>query len=510
MQHIYQISLIVLLSVPLLLDAQKHDYIWLNGSHDHQGLGDPHFSYSILNFSDSSKLMISNKKFLNATYKNSIHISLFNPFNIFMSSDKGELLWYSNGMRIFNRHHEFMYNGDSINYGQAWVTYNLWRSGYEWYDSQAVPLQSMMSDRYVMMHTLLSREEGGYPINLMYSLIDMQAQNGDGEVLLKNKDILQDTISPGGFIRHANGKDWWFLAPYLNHPKWQIGLVNDRGLNMVHQLNFDGSCDSTVLSKYLATSPDGETVILISNYGYSSCFTIFDFDRCEGQLTLRSQFTISDENIFVFSAVVSPNNRFLYFLNHYSRSIMQCDLEAKDVAASRQLISIEDGKWAPFPGGYFKMGLAPDDKIYIANGSSNFVLSVINKPDLPGPACDVFQDLFIPCYNAQNVPRNPNYRLGATSDGDACPTKFFTSGPAGVTVKLAPQGGWRMYTDKSQLLPEGPLTFVLLDLDGTTIHCTKPFYKKQFSLALTDCDPQPGMEWYLYQDFATFARGIID
>ncbi len=514
MQRILFLVLIITLLTPLFVVAQKHDYNWMSGHHDFENLGNPKFGYNILTFSDTTKLKITTKKYLNNNQSISEKINLTNLFNVFMSNVEGELEWYSNGMRIFNKHHEIIENGDSINYGEAWETYNNLGAGYHWVDNQAIPLMPYDSNHYLMMHILTSRELKGFPVKLMYSLIDMESNNGKGKVLLKNKIIINDTIAYSEFVQHANGKDWWFIASELNKDVWHIGLISNE-LNMTHKHIINSNYTPESPANVMAISPSGEIIVRATqlwdkNGGYPWYITIYHFDRCDGTLTLNDYFKFGNDSTFAVFPIISPNNQFIYFINTKYQEIYQCDLNANDIEASCQRIAKPDGKWAPFPKTFFKTGLGPDSKIYIAEGSSAHQMTVINKPDLPGLACDVFQDLVLPCYNTQNVPRNPNYRLGALPDGDACPTKFFTPGPAGVTVKLSPQGQWRMYTDKAQVLPEEALTFVLLEHDGTTIHCTKSFQKNQFSIALTDCQPQSGMEWYLYQDFATFARGIIE
>lgn len=507
--------LLITLMVPIGLKAQKHDYNWMSGHHDFENLGNPKFGYNILTFSDTAKLKIATQKYLNNDINTSIKISLTSLFNVFMSNSEGELEWYSNGMRIFNRNHEIMQNGDSINFGQAWLDFNSISVGYNWNDNQAIPLLINNSNFYLMMHTITSSSEKGFPVKLLYSLVDMEANNGDGKVLLKNKTILNDTIVHSGFVRHGNGIDWWFISAELNRDIWHIGLIDRNGISMSHKYIIDDWFTPESPGTVMAISPSGEIVIRASqlwdnNGGYPWHVRLYHFDRCDGSLKLYNQFVFGNDSTFAAYPIVSPNNRFVYFVNTRYQEIYQCDLEANDIEYSCQRVAKPDGKWAPFPKTFFKTGLGPDGKIYIAEGSSAHQMTVINKPDLPGLACDVFQDLDLPCYNTRNVPRNPNFRLGALQAGEGCPTKYFTAGSAGVTVKLSPQGQWRMYTDNAQVLPQDTLTFVLLELDGSTIHCTKPFLKNQFSIALTDCNPLPGMEWYLYQDFATFARGIIE
>ncbi len=52
-----------------------------------------------------------------------------------------------------------------------------------------------------------------YLWDLLWSRVDMQANNGLGKVIETNQPLLQDTLMPSiSAVRHANGRDWWIMA----------------------------------------------------------------------------------------------------------------------------------------------------------------------------------------------------------------------------------------------------------------------------------------------------------
>jgi hypothetical protein len=62
------------------------------------------------------------------------------------------------------------------------------------------------------------RQPGGSqfgPLHLYHTVVDMSQNNGLGQVVSKNNLILADTLSSCALqaVRHANGRDWWILAP---------------------------------------------------------------------------------------------------------------------------------------------------------------------------------------------------------------------------------------------------------------------------------------------------------
>ena len=143
----------------------------------------------------------------------------------------------------------------------------------------------------------------------------------------------------------------------------------------------------------------------------------------------------------------SPSSRFLYVTRW--DSIFQYDLQAPDMIASEQVVAVYDGFAGDLglPTRFFYPLLAPDNKIYIcvSNYNSRY-LHRIEKPDLPGLACNVQQhSIYLPVFNNFLLPNMPYYRLGAWEDSPCD-----TIGSVGVKELAEGNGGIDVYPNPAQ------------------------------------------------------------
>jgi hypothetical protein len=167
-------------------------------------------------------------------------------------------------------------------------------------------------------------------------------------------------------------------------------------------------------------SPDGRTLAICCRD--SGVVHIYHFDRCSGALT----YSHSIKSLYdsygnpAWSCAFSPNSRFLYvstFMNLY-----QIDSTCWNDSSCKQLIAQFDGYGDPIWNEFYRMQLAPDDKIYMTTWNGTMHLHVINKPDETGTACDFAQhQLKLTSYNAWTIPEFPNFRAGII-DGSLCDT----------------------------------------------------------------------------------------
>ncbi len=124
----------------------------------------------------------------------------------------------------------------------------------------------------------------------------------------------------------------------------------------------------------------------------------------------------------------SPNSKYLYF--NTNTTLLQYDLEAEDIEASKDTIAVYDGYISTFlPTTFFLQQLAPDGKIYLSCTNTVDVLHVIHNPDEAGQACNMEQHgTQLPTLNLFSIPNFPNYRLGPL-DGSPCDTLGLNNTP---------------------------------------------------------------------------------
>ncbi|MDR1455116.1 MAG: hypothetical protein LBJ01_05650, partial [Tannerella sp.] len=115
-------------------------------------------------------------------------------------SDKfGQLLFYSDGLTIWNRNHDVMTNGlTGDNTGLA-------------SQSAVVFPHPGKANQYIVLTIGMNRDN-----RLNYTVVDMTLNGGLGGVMLKNTPltgavgVLGESVAA---VRHANGTDYWIVAP---------------------------------------------------------------------------------------------------------------------------------------------------------------------------------------------------------------------------------------------------------------------------------------------------------
>jgi hypothetical protein len=419
--------LLLFFLAPFVIFAQKHDYQWV------MGYGNP-------NNNDTSGVF--GGMFLNfeqlpfRVYKKNLSMN-FGNFCSICSDSIGDLLYYSNGIRIYNDDHSLMENGDTINPGSLSIWNNFKDSGYpNPIGGFSIPKPGKYN-QYYLFHSAASFVNNNLLITpLYYSLIDLSINNNLGKVLEKNIVLVEsmdvDIIWPS-FVKHANGRDWWLIAGVENTPKIIKFLITEVGivgpLEQLTTLNFPIAEEG---GSNCIFSPDGTWYLRCdANNGLN----LFSFNRCTGELS-NHQFLAKVPGYFVCSgsAIFSPDSKKLYVSDNRS-TVIQFDLSDGILSYSRmdtvQQYDLFSDPSPPFLTRYFFGQLGADDKIYRATSGSTSYMHVTNRPNLPGAISDLENHgVKLPRYNSKTVCYFPNYRLGAW-EGSPCDTIQLQNPPPG-------------------------------------------------------------------------------
>ena len=345
-----------------------------------------------------------------------------------MSDKAGDLLFYTNNCTVFDKNHEVMENGEGLNPGQIqtyWCSVNPFANP----NDNSVLITPMPDNEkiYQIFHwdyeAFNVGQPGGSqfgPLHLYHTVVDMSQNNGLGQVVSKNNLILADTLSSCALqaVRHANGRDWWILAPEFSGNCYYKVLLDPSGPIVV-----DKQCIGSNWGKY----GGGSAHFTNNGMQYVRCdieygLNLFDFDRCTGQLSSPVHVPIGPQGEFLLNCMaLSPSGRFAYY--HTRKEIYQYDLEAHDIGSSKTLVATFDGfQSAGNTTDFYKSQLAPDGKIYINTFGPTYYLHVIEYPDSAGLACEVRQHAIeLPIRHFAAMPNYPAYRLREMS-GSPCDT----------------------------------------------------------------------------------------
>jgi len=407
MRRVIITAIIVNLLISSSYSQNKRDYIWLSG-------------YSF--YTDNTKILGNKIDFNNGGKIDSLIVGgvLFGN-NAIICDKAGKLLFYFGGCKVIDNTYHLMENGDSINYGEAWEeecpgfgiytgTQNsiilpdpgnedAGRNGYY-----------LIHKRYELIYEPIIQ---AYSPELYYTYIDMNENNGKGRVIKKNHAIFTTTNMPISYLtacKHANGKDWWIISQKKDTNLYYIVLLNTDTILLKDSISIGNKIDIFSGHGQAKFSPDGSKYLIFNEVGV----LIHDFNRETGELSNFRQVITQDSSGFEGLAI-SPNSRFAYL--SATSDLYQIDLWADDIQSSLVHLDHWDGfNDYGFPVTFSNAQLAPDCKIYISSPNTVLHMSVINKPNEKGKACDFRQHAleFPNLIGASSIPNFPNFRI----DGD--------------------------------------------------------------------------------------------
>jgi hypothetical protein len=294
--------------------------------------------------------------------------------NATMSDASGNLLFYTNGMTVWNSTHVPMFNGTG-----------LMSDIYATQSSVILPMPGF-PDLYYLF-TMNTWEFAA--TDLRYSIIDMTLDGGLGAVTATKNILVNDNVREQlTAVRHMNGIDYWILVHEAMTTNFLAYKLTSAGLDTVPVISSTGMA-YTGWNRFggLRFSHDCRRLVSVLGNPISLMETvqIYDFSPSTGIIFNPITVAMSDSLQNPYSAEFSPDNRKLYVTSYNANFVYQFDLLASDIPASR--VDITNGA----PGVKCSVLKGPDDKIYVGMESSSN-LSVINYPNLSGLSCGYQQN----------------------------------------------------------------------------------------------------------------------
>ncbi|MDR1763104.1 MAG: hypothetical protein LBR64_04015 [Dysgonamonadaceae bacterium] len=312
-----------------------------------------------------------------------------------VSSDDGDLLFYSDGRTIWNSNHQVMPNGTGLT-GNASST-----------QSGIIIPRPGHGGQYIAV--TLGIEQSN---KMAYSIIDMSLDGGLGDVVDSRKDILF-TGQSGHLgesvtaVRHSNKSDFWIIAVGRTSANtWlNVWLVDKDSVHTVAR-----SASTVALNKiagqymtgYLAFNKSG-TAFWYNSWsppsGNSAFYAFGTFDPATGtfsQVKIRENGDTSIATRALYGAAFSSSGQYVYTtiingsegasgestLNVYDFNALMAAATPTSVAPLKTLVSpssstaVQDGTNNHFGA----VGRGPGNRIYIADAFGKG-LFVIPDPD---------------------------------------------------------------------------------------------------------------------------------
>jgi hypothetical protein len=305
-----------------------------------------------------------------------------------ISDNSGNILFYTNGLTVWNRLHLVMTNGTGLLGDQSST-------------QSAIIVQKPLSPN--IYYIFCSDNDAG-PNGITYSEVDMTLSAGLGAITSnKNIPLYSPSCEKLCAVRHCNNRDVWIITHDWNINTFRCWTVDPLGVGNLQAWSISGLVPSGATQGaygQLKASQDGRK-LAACYYGLSGGINkieIYDFNPTNGFVTNAQ--TISTEN-GIYGCEFSPDGNILY-AGCNQGLLLQWNLCAGNITQIRNSRTVISNA-GPFIG---SLQIGPDNKIYVSRNKP--FLSVINNPNVAGIGCN-YQDQVISLAGRNSSMGLPNF-----------------------------------------------------------------------------------------------------
>ena len=294
-----------------------------------------------------------------------------------MSDIHGNLLMYTNGKSVWNRNHQVMPNGIGLGMETSTPAQS----------SIIIPMPGHENIYYIFHLTSFDWKDGKQTHGLKYSVVDINIDNGMGDVTLKNELLLEPVSEALGAVMHENCRDVWVLTHKRETDDFYAFLLTENGVTQTVITTIGNFKNTPYGAFYLKISPDGRKVASSAFWNYSSSqiqdtLHIFDFNNASG--VLSNTIRIADTAIGAYG--FSPDNSKLYV----HQGEMDAWTHQYDISLNNQA-SILASKSLVYYAEYWNMSdfQIGEGGILVSGKAYTPYLCIIYEPNKSGTACNL-------------------------------------------------------------------------------------------------------------------------
>ena len=281
-----------------------------------------------------------------------------------ISNREGQLLFYTNGETVYTSGNTVMVNGTGLS-----------SSGTSTQSVVIVP--KPQSNKYYLFTT----DYNGSPNGFEYSIVNMELQDGDGEVETKNIKLINSPLTEKvTACSHTSEDSYWVITHTSGDTTYYTYKLSSAGLTGPTTTSI-GSTHNTARG-YMKTSPDCSK--LISLLYDEDIIDIFDFDATGGTLSNFLTITGMTFDVGPYGLEFSSDSSKFYVSEGAGEKVYQYDLTyTSSTEMLNNVIEVANISGSSFGA----LQMAPDERIYLAD-YDNTNLHIIHRPNGLGVQCN--------------------------------------------------------------------------------------------------------------------------
>jgi hypothetical protein len=307
-----------------------------------------------------------------------------------ISDSLGNLLFYTDGLNVYNSQNQRMPNGYNI--GVDTTCGGSSTQG-------ALIVKEPLQDSIYYIFTTDCKEDS-LKAGFCYAIVNMKLNGGLGDVIIKKQKLLNKVCEKQAAVRHANGIDVWIMTREWGNNKFEAYLLSNSGLNTSpitsatggNQLPSDTTSSPGVYPEcasqgYMKFSVQGNQLALVTSsdcYSFVAYPEIYSFNNSTGSVSYKYTINTNDSTNY-YGVSFSPNGNLLYLSGGWwGRYIHQFDLSSNDsttVVASKYVVYLDTTYI--ISNSPSALQIAPNNKIYNACNSPYYI-NLINNPNVSG------------------------------------------------------------------------------------------------------------------------------
>ena len=299
----------------------------------------------------------------------------------------GKLLFYTDGIKAWNKNNVAMPNASGSNYPADWNKM-LGGDASSTQSAMIAPVIGQPGRYYIFTVDGNTSSKTVGPENqydgIYYCIVDMSLNGSLGDVdtafvraklnftgSSRNKIGLADSTSEKlCAVKHSCKKAYWVITNNPFTGNYYSYLVDTNGVSdtpVISAIETPSAFGVYSAAGYLSSSADGKTLVAAQHFGQA--IDIFDFNAINGTLSKKENIPMGKGT---YGVAFSPNDSVFYVSADYS--CYQFQRFISTIASTQTNLLTTD-----YYGSEYALKLGPDNKIY--GSIYNDTLTVINNPN---------------------------------------------------------------------------------------------------------------------------------